>query len=63
MAGLSFRRADRVAGLIDRGTAILDLARRVERLAPHHRDPERFHLDKSEIVAELRRLAREVRHG
>lgn len=34
------------------------LAREVHRLAPSHRDPERFHLDRSEIVAGLRRLAR-----
>jgi len=41
-----------------------DLARRVERLVPHHRRPERFHEDKSEIVAELLHLADEVRrHG
>jgi hypothetical protein len=39
------------------------LARRVGRLAPSHRDPERFHEDKSEIVAELHRLAREARRG
>lgn len=35
-----------------------DLAHHVQRLSPSHRDPERFHEDKSEIVAELRRLAR-----
>lgn len=34
------------------------LASAVGRLSPSHRDPERFHLDRSEIVAELRRLAR-----
>lgn len=34
------------------------LARRVSRLGPDRRDPERFHMDRSEIVAELRRLAR-----
>lgn len=39
------------------------LARRVERLSPHHRWPERFHEDKSDIVAELRQIAREVRRG
>lgn len=39
------------------------LAARVGRLAPSHRDPERFHIDKGEIVDELRRLAREARHG
>ena len=38
-----------------------NLACRVERLTPHHRRPERFHEDKSEIVAELHRLADEVR--
>lgn len=39
------------------------LAARVERLCPSHRNPERFHEDKSEIVAELQRLASEVKHG
>jgi len=34
------------------------LATRVARLTPSHRDPERFHVEKSEVVAELRRLAR-----
>jgi hypothetical protein len=38
-----------------------DLARRVRRLSPDRRDPERYHLDKSEIERDLRRLAREVR--
>lgn len=33
------------------------LADRLERLAPSHRDPHRFHEEKSELVAELRRLA------
>lgn len=37
------------------------LAARVARLAPSHRDPERFHEEKSEIAADLRRLARERR--
>jgi hypothetical protein len=32
----------------------------VARLSPGHRAPERFHEDKSEIAAELRRLAREI---
>lgn len=39
------------------------LADRVRRLSPHHRDPERFHMDKSEIERDLRRLARTVTHG
>lgn len=37
------------------------LARRVERLAPSHRDPEAFHIEKSEIVAELRQADREIK--
>jgi hypothetical protein len=37
----------------------MTLADKVHHLAPSHRDPERFHIDKSEIVAELRRLARQ----
>lgn len=34
-----------------------DVADRLSRLAPCHRDPERFHEEKSELVAELHRLA------
>ncbi len=37
---------------------LASLAQRVVRLCPDHRNPERFHEDKSEIAAELRRLAR-----
>jgi hypothetical protein len=45
------------------GTAALfDLAARVARLVPCHRNPEQFHMAKSEIVATLRRLAREAGH-
>jgi hypothetical protein len=36
------------------------LAHAVRRLSPHHRDPERFHLDKSEIERKLKRLARQA---
>lgn len=39
---------------------LLDLAARVSRLGPDRRNPEQFHEDKSEISAELRRLAREA---
>ncbi len=39
---------------------VMRLAERVGRLSPSHRDPERFHADKSQIVSELRRLAREI---
>lgn len=33
------------------------LAARVDRNVPNHRDPEAFHVEKSEIAGELRRLA------
>ena len=39
------------------------IADKVRRLSPSHRDPERFHMDKSEIERDLRRLARTVTHG
>ena len=38
--------------------ALARLAQQVSRLCPDRRDPHRFHEDKSEIVAELRNLAR-----
>ena len=34
------------------------IARLVERLTPDRRDPERFHLEKSEVIRACRRLAR-----
>ena len=37
------------------------LALTVRRLSPDRRDPERFHAEKSEVAAALRRLAREWR--
>jgi hypothetical protein len=39
------------------------IADKVRRLSPCHRDPEQFHIDKSEIEADLRRLATGGRHG
>jgi hypothetical protein len=39
--------------------ALVDLARRVARLSPDRRDPERFFEERSDLVAELRKLARE----
>jgi len=36
---------------------LCDLAHRVRRLAPSHRDPELFHIQKSEIAARLAALA------
>ncbi|MEE3502614.1 hypothetical protein [Acidiphilium acidophilum] len=44
--------------MTDPHEALADLARRVQRLAPDRRDPERYHAEKSEIAAELRRIAR-----
>ena len=40
------------------GQSLEELANRVRGLVPSHRDPEAFHEAKSEIEAELRRLAR-----
>lgn len=40
-------------------TRINAIANRLERLAPSHRDPFRFHEEKSELVNGLRRLADE----
>lgn len=34
-----------------------DIADRLARLAPSHRDPHRYFEEKSELVAELRRMA------
>jgi hypothetical protein len=42
-------------------SALIDvLASQVARLIPSHRDPHRFHEEKSEIVAALRQIAREL---
>jgi hypothetical protein len=43
--------------MIDQRETLATLADRVQRLRPDHRDPERWHCEKSEIAAELRRLA------
>ncbi len=37
---------------------LADLARRLARLAPDRRDPERYFMEKSEIIAALRRIAK-----
>jgi hypothetical protein len=41
-----------------RAAALEALAERVRRLSPDRRDPERFHIEKDELAAELRRMAR-----
>lgn len=42
---------------------VLQLADRLRRLSPSHRDPERFHEEKSEIEGALRVLARRLGNG
>lgn len=42
----------------DRGDRLAELAHRVHRLCPDHRNPHRFHEEKSEIAHELRSLSR-----
>jgi hypothetical protein len=37
--------------------SLRDLSQAVRRLGPDHRDPERFHVEKSEIAARLSDLA------
>ncbi|UFN48912.1 hypothetical protein LPC08_23430 [Roseomonas sp. OT10] len=54
---MRLERGDRLAVQLPSST-LEALAERVSRLSPSHRDPHRFHEDKSEVVAELRRLAR-----
>jgi hypothetical protein len=51
-------------GRADAGTAVdalMALSGRVSRLTPDRRDPERFHVEKSEVAGELRRLAYAMR--
>lgn len=42
---------------------LADLAARLRRLRPSHRDPEHYHVEKSEIEHGLRRLARNIEEG
>lgn len=53
----------RPVGLAAPAGELDELACRVARLVPSHRDPHRFHADKRDIVAELQRLAAEARRG
>jgi hypothetical protein len=39
---------------------LADLARQVASLSPDRRDPEQFHMAKSEIAAGIRRCARQI---
>ena len=38
---------------------LAEIAARIERLGPDHRDPERFHVDKDQLVKDVRRMVRE----
>jgi hypothetical protein len=42
------------------GDTLRTIAARLQYLAPSHRDPERYHVEKSELVAALRVLARRL---
>lgn len=42
------------------GTEIAALVNRIRRLVPDHRDPHRFHEEKSEIAHELAKIAQRV---
>lgn len=42
------------------GNEIEALVKRLHRLAPDHRDPHRFHEEKSEIAFELTQLAESI---
>ena len=45
------------------GSRLRELSRRVGRLSPSFRDPEKYFEDRDEIERSLRRIAREVEHG
>lgn len=40
---------------------LAELAKRVATNEPDHRDPEKFHAEKSEIAHQLRKIAEEAR--
>lgn len=42
------------------GEEVGSIAHRLARLTVHHRDPERFFIERSELVHELRTLARKM---
>ncbi len=57
---LSDRKAKRCALSPAPGDVLQELVTRVRRLCPDHRDPHRYHEEKSEIAHELSKLARRV---
>ena len=49
--------ADTIGATMREADALRELASRVRKLSPHHRDPERFHFEKDEIARQLQRVA------
>jgi len=45
----------------DLAATVQELAKRVARNEPQHRDPERFHLEKSDIAHQLRAVASKIK--
>lgn len=43
-------------------SVLMQMAYRIQRLSPSHKNPEKYHEDKSEIVEELKRVARSLDH-
>jgi hypothetical protein len=60
---MRFEMAERVPRGRELSSKLDEYARQIERLSPSPRHPERFHEDKSEIVAALLKLAMDVRRG
>lgn len=42
-------------------SSLTEIAARLERLAPCHRDPEHFHEEKSELVLAIREVSRKIK--
>lgn len=47
--------------IVDLADTVRQLADRVARNEPQHRDPERFHLEKSDIAHQLRAVASKIK--
>jgi hypothetical protein len=60
-AALTIRKQRIVSDVSDVSDSLIFLARRLGRLAPSHRDPHKFHTQKSELLHELKQLASIIR--
>ncbi len=60
-SGYAEREAPPKGGPSSHSLTLAALARRVRALAPSHRDPEAFHVEKDEIERALRRIAGAIR--